>query len=140
MPSDVQKPLQPRVGFEDAVGQPETGVPPAAARTSRYPISVFSSPLNLAAVAGQPLIDPPFEVPADGYLLLCGAILGSPAHWQISFDGGATWLDLNDGADLKLGAWDDREVVHVRRGRTVTVGVSANTTIAVLDVYFIADA
>jgi len=125
----------------DAVAAPEIRRPTAAIRTSRFPYTVFTSANlgSIQAIAGQGLFDP-WEVPANGYLLISGAIAFAASRWQISVDNGNTFIDLNNGVNLSLNTWYDGEVVHVAKGRRVTVGVSADTSVIALDVFFIADA
>lgn len=125
------------VDLDDAVSAPEVGRPVGAVRTGRFPQLVFTSQPNMQAAAGQALFDP-WEVPANGYLRISGAITGVAARWQVSVDDGGTFIDLNKGVNLTLGAWDE-EVVHLAQGRRVTLGVNVNTTVAALDVFFVAD-
>ncbi len=122
----------------DTASAPEIRRPTAAIRTSRFAADVFTSPPNVQAVAGQGLFDP-WEVPATGFLLISGAVSGTVTRFTISRDGGQNFIDLNAGIDLKLNALAE-EVVHVTKGRQITVSVSAETTVVSLDVLFVADA
>jgi len=121
----------------EAVGAPELRRPVVAVRTSRFPADVFSSPPNIQATAGQGLFDP-WEVPANGYLLISGAVAVTVTRFTISRDAGQNFIDLNAGIDLKLNALAE-EVVHVTKGRLVTVSVAADTTVVSVDVLFVAD-
>lgn len=137
-PVPDNRPPQQAEDILDTVAAPEIRRPTAAIRTGRFPYAVFASPPNIQATAGQGLFEP-WDVPADGYLLISGAVSGTAARFTISRDAGQNFIDLNGGANLPLNALAE-EVVHVTKGRQITASVSVNTTVVSLDVLFVADA
>lgn len=137
-PVPDDRPPQLCTNILEAAGAPELGIPTAALRMSRFPKSLFASPPNVEAVPTEGIFEP-IAVPADGYLIISGAVSGTASHFTLSRDAGQNFMDLNGGANLALGALYE-EVVHVTKGRQITVSVSTATTVVSLDVLFVADA